>query len=212
MIDILPAPGTVKTFEEVRDRIHLVASHASWIHVDIADNTLVPNETFRDIARWKELPQHLSYEAHLMVANPEKFIRPLVSAGFKRLIAHVECQEPRRFLEAAEFEEVEVGLALDGPSALEEIEPFLEEVDNVLIMGYEAGFSGQVFQLETVEKIKALLHAYPQTIVEVDGGINDVSAKLCVEAGAKRLAVTSYLFNMGNDEAIAQAIRNLSMN
>jgi len=209
MIDVLPAPGTVKTFEEVQNRILLVAPHSAWIHVDVADNTLVPNETFRDFSLWKRLPQNLSYEAHLMVANPQTYVRQLVDAGFRRLIAHVECEDPRRFLEMAQYEEVEVGLALDGPSPLEEIEPFLGEIDVALIMGIEAGFSGQQFELETVEKIQSLLAHYPEMIVEVDGGINLQSGKLVVDAGAKRLAVTSYLFDHHKKDTIAMAIEQL---
>lgn len=209
MIEVLPAPGTVKTFEEFNKRILLVSPYASWIHVDIADNTLVPNETFRDFSVWGELPSHLSYEAHLMVANPERYIRQLVDAGFKRLIAHVECEDPRRFLEEAQYEEVEVGLALDGPSPIEELEPFLDEIDVALLMGIEAGFSGQPFQEETIEKIKSLLHNYPETIIEVDGGVNDKTGKLLVDAGVRRLAVTSYLFQYNDPTLIKHAIDRL---
>ncbi len=209
MIEVLPAPGMVKTFEEVKQRVLLVAPYVSWIHIDIADHTLVPNETCRDVSRWIELPSNLKYEAHLMVAHPEQYIRPLVDAGFSRLIAHVECEDPRRFLEEAQYEEVEVGLALDGPSSLDMLEPFLEEIDVALLMGIEAGFSGQPFQEETIEKIKSLLHHYPETIVEVDGGVNEETGKLVVDAGVTRLAVTSFLFEKHTKETIEQAIRQL---
>jgi len=194
MIDVIPAPGTVKTFDEVKERILLVAPYVPWIHLDIADNTLVNNDTFRDFDQWKGLPTNISYEAHLMVANPEKYIRPLVKAGFTRLIAHVECQDPRRFLEDVKVEEVEVGMALDGPSNIEELEPFFEEIDVALIMGIEAGFSGQEFQLETIEKLKAIHLAFPEVILEVDGGVNDKTAQMIKDAGATRLVTTSFLF------------------
>lgn len=209
MIELIPAPGTLKEFSEVKERILSVSPYVSWVHIDVADQTLVENETFRDFTLWKDLPENLSFEAHLMVANPEKYIKQLVNVGFKRIIAHVECQDPRRFLDEAQYEEVEVGLALDGPSPLDEIEPFLEEIDVALIMGIEAGFSGQQFQLETVEKIKGLLHAYPETLIEVDGGINDVTGKLVAEAGAQRLAVTSYIFKQNDPDSISQAIQKL---
>lgn len=209
MIDVLPAPGMVKDFEEEKEMILRVAPHVSWIHIDVADQTLVPNETFRDFSLWQGFPDHLSFEAHLMVANPEKYIKPLVKAGFKRLIAHLECQDPRRFLEEAQYEEVEVGLALDGPSAIEEIEPFLEEIDVALLMGIEAGFSGQQFQLETVEKVKAILHAFPQTLIEVDGGVNDSTGKLLVDAGVRRLISTSYIFSQKSEDGLVQAIKKL---
>lgn len=195
MADVLPGIGaSEKTLDELREKILLVSPHVSWVHIDICDSTMVDNETFHDFEKWSGMPENLSFEAHLMVNNPEKYIRPLVSAGFKRLIAHVECQDPRRFLEETEFEEIETGLALDGPSPIEEIEPFLEKLDFALIMGYEAGFSGQEFWPETLEKIKSVRHHFPETLIEVDGGINDKTAPAVVDAGAERIITTSYLF------------------
>lgn len=207
MIEIIPAPGTVKTFEEVRSRIEKVAPFVSWIHLDIADMTYVQNDTFRDLSQWKGLPPHLSFEAHLMVSNPEKYIRPLVDAGFKRLIAHVECQDPRRFLDDCQYEEIEAGLALDGPSSIEDMEPFFEEIDVALIMGYQAGFSGQEFQQETLEKLKTIRHNFPEVILEVDGGVTDKTAPLIKDAGATRLVATTYLFRQSD---IGFAISELS--
>jgi ribulose-phosphate 3-epimerase len=207
MIEIIPAPGTVKTFEEVRSSIEKVAPFVSWIHLDIADMTLVQNDTFRDLSQWKGLPPHLSFEAHLMVSNPEKYIRPLVDAGFKRLIAHVECQDPRRFIDDCQYEEIEVGMALDGPSAVEEIEPFFEEIDVALIMGYQAGFSGQEFQQETLEKLKAIRVSYPEVVLEVDGGVNDKTAPAVKDAGATRLVTTTYLLKQAD---IGLAVSELS--
>jgi len=209
MIDVLP--GVLeKELTIIREKIDIVSPIVSWVHVDVADNTLVPNETFRNFEEWKGFPEHLSFEAHLMVANPEKYIRPLVDAGFKRLVAHVECQDPRRFLEDAQYENVEVGLALDGPSAVEDLEPFMDEVDAVLLMGIEAGFSGQPFQVDTIEKIRQLLHSYPEALVEIDGGINESTGKLVVDAGAKRLVTTSYLFQHQGTESMKSALNFLS--
>jgi ribulose-phosphate 3-epimerase len=195
MIDVLPGIGaSEKTLDGLRDKILLVAPYVSWVHIDICDSTMVDNETFHDFEQWKDMPANLSFEAHLMVNNPEKYIRPLVNAGFKRIMAHIECQDPRRFLDDTEFEEVEVGLVIDGPSPIEEIEPFMEQIDFALIMGYEAGFSGQEFWPETLEKIKALRQHFPETVIEVDGGVNDKTAPLIAAAGATRIITTSYLF------------------
>lgn len=206
MIDILP--GILEQdISVIRDKIARVESAVSWVHIDVADHSLVANETFRKFEDWKNFPSHLSFEAHLMVANPEKYIKPLVDAGFKRLIAHVECQDPRRFLELCEYEDIEVGLALDGPSEVEEIEPFMEQLDVALLMGIEAGFSGQTFQPETIEKVKALIHAFPEAFIEIDGGVDDKTASPLKEAGVKRLVTTSYLFRQ---QDIAGAIAELA--
>lgn len=211
MIDIIP--GILeKEWDATESKLRLVAPHVDWVQVDIADNTLVPNETMLDFSKFRpdvlapEL-RHLSFEAHLMVANPEKYIKPLADAGFKRIIAHVECIDPRVFLEQAKYEDVEVALAIDGPSELEIIEPFLDQIDMVLVMTIEAGFSGQEFMQDTVEKIKRIHQNLPDLPIEVDGGINDKSAKVAKDAGATRLVSTSYLFK--HPDGIATAIEQL---
>jgi ribulose-phosphate 3-epimerase len=211
MIDVIP--GILeKEWSPIEEKLLLVAPHAEWIQVDIADNTLVPNTTildFTDFHPTKLLRQlkHLSFEAHLMVANPEKYIKPLADAGFKRLIAHIEAHDPRLFLDQVQYEHVEAGVAIDGSTELEQAEPFLEEVDVVLVMTIEAGFSGQSFMTETVEKIKTIHQNYPDLPIEVDGGINRETAKIAVDAGVTRLVSTSFLFK--NPDAIAAAIKQL---
>ncbi len=211
MVDIIP--GILeKEWSVIEEKLLLVAPHVSWVQIDVADNTLVPNTTFLDFTKFspeqllREL-QHLSLEAHLMVAQPEKYIKALADAGYKRVIAHVECQDPRIFLEQATFEHVEVGMAIDGSTELEQIEPYLEEIDVVLVMTIEAGFSGQPFLTENLEKIKSIHGHFPGLPIEVDGGINAETAKLVKEAGATRLVSTSYLYK--DTEYIAQAIDRL---
>lgn len=211
MIDIIP--GILeKEWSKIEERLMLIAPHVDWVQIDIADNTLVPNETLLDFSNFSEekLPaelRHLSFEAHLMVANPEKYIKQLVDAGFKRIIAHVESTDPRIFLEKAKYEHVEVGIAIDGPTELEVIEPFLDQVDMVLVMSIEAGFSGQEFMQDTVEKIRRIHESLPDLPIEVDGGITDKSSKVVRDVGATRLVSTSYIFK--HPDGISFAIDQL---
>jgi ribulose-phosphate 3-epimerase len=193
MTDIIP--GILeKEWPMIENRLNLVLGIAQTVQIDIADNTLVPNETLLDFTNFMRYSDKFALEAHLMVVNPSKYIKPLADAGFKRLIAHVESQDPREFLKFAEYEDVEVGLALDGATEIEQVEPFLEEIDVLLIMTIEAGFSGQPFMVETVEKIKTIHQNFPDLPIEVDGGINAETAKIVVDAGASRLVSTSFLY------------------
>lgn len=209
MIDVIP--GILeKEWPPIEEKLRLVAPYVGWVQVDIADNTLVPNVTllqFDEFGKFAQLDKSLSLEAHLMVSQPEKYIRPLADAGFKRLIAHVECQDPREFLKHAEYEDVEVGMAIDGATELDQIELYLEEIDMVLVMTIEAGFSGQELMLETVEKIRTIRQNFPDLPIEVDGGINEQTAKIVKDAGATRIVSTSYLFKDPQD--IAHAIERL---
>lgn len=211
MIDVIP--GILENeWPPIEEKLLVAAPHVEWAQIDIADNSLVPNTTFLDFSKFAPENlvhglEHLSFEAHLMVAKPEAYITALVDNGFKRLIAHVEAHDPRIFLEQAKYEHVEVGVAIDGPTEFEQVEPFLEEVDMVLVMTIEAGFSGQQFMTETLEKIKFIHQNFPDLPIEVDGGINDRTGKIAVEAGATRLVANSYLFK--SPAGFAAAVQTL---
>lgn len=197
MIDIIP--GILETeWNEIESKVRLVSPFVSWVQIDVADGTMVPATTFQDFEKFKiftseeHLP--LSFEAHLLVASPETYIRKLSDAGFKRVVAHVEAHDPRVFIDEAKFESFEVGLALDSPSNLELLEPFIEEVDYVLLMMNEAGVKDQSFQDEQIEKIVDLHRHFPDLAIEVEGGIDARTAKLVREAGATRIVSTHFLF------------------
>jgi len=199
-----PAELTRKAFL-VRD-----AGEEAWIQIDIADGTLVPVHSVTSMDTFASIISscpNISFEAHLMVANPEKYIKPLADCGFKRITAHVEAQDPRLFLDDAKFESVEVGLAIDGPTELEQIEPFVEELDFVLVMTIEAGASGQEMLPETIEKIKALHEHYPDLPIEVDGGVNEHTVKVVVDAGASRVVSTTYVLK--DPDNITKRIKKL---
>jgi ribulose-phosphate 3-epimerase len=211
MIDVIPGIGiTEKTIAEVRQKVADVSQFVSWVQIDFSDGTLIPNKTVTDMGELKSLIAdfpNLSFEAHLMVNNPEKYVRDLSLAGFKRLVAHVEANDIRLFLDEAEYESVEVGVALDGPTEFDQIEPLLDHADFILIMTVEMGESGRPFLPETVEKIKTIHENLPDLPIEVDGGMNEQTAKLVKDSGATRIVTTSYIFK--NPGMIAQAVKSL---
>ena len=199
-----------KDIHDAERKIALAAAHLTTIQIEVADNTLVPNETITDLSLFAPIISqypNIVFEAHLMVANPEKYIRAVADAGFQRIIAQIESNDPRTFLGKVRYEELEVGLSLDGGSELREIEPFLEEIDFVLIMMVEAGFSGQPFLPESIEKIKLIHQNAPDLIIEADGGINAETARAVADVGATRLVSTSFLFN--NPDSMADTIASL---
>ncbi|MFH0750140.1 MAG: hypothetical protein V1917_04500 [Candidatus Gottesmanbacteria bacterium] len=211
MMEIIPGinEGDVKELER---KVALVAPHVDIIQIDIGDNTIIPCDTVKDIALFAPIVQQFvktntNFEAHLMVGNPISYLKPLADAGFSRVVAHVECHDPREFLAEARTHEMEVGLAIDTGSDFAVIEPFLEDVDFVLVMTVEAGASGQEFESDTLETIKTIHRNLPDLPIEVDGGMTPETAKIVKEAGASRIVSTSYIFS--SEHNIADAIASL---
>lgn len=193
MIDVTPALFTNEE-EVLADQVNQLVPHAPWIQIDLSDGTMVPEATVMDVAKLKSvISSHptTSFEAHLMVDNPVKYLKPLVDTGFKRIIAQVEASDPRRFLEDAQIESIEVGLALDGASEVEILEPYLETLDFVVVMTIEAGGVESPFLPESLEKIKAIRSHYPDLAIAAEGNIDQRNAQFLVDAGVTRLVVSS---------------------
>lgn len=207
MIEVIPAL-LEQNFDELQKKLKLVEGISPWVHIDVMDNTLMQNVTFLGWPAFKQYHGLFSFEAHLMVANAIKYIDPLVTNGFTRLIAHVEGNDIREFIHQAKEHHVEVGVAIDAPSDIEIIEPFLEEVDCVLVMMLPAGRSGQSFDSHQLEKVRRIRESFPHLPIAVDGGIDKTVAPSVREAGATRLLSTSYLF-WKNPQRIAEAIEDL---
>ena len=155
----------------------------------------------------------MNLEVHLMTKNATNKAQDWITAGFKRIISHVESDNPDQFVKPALSKieglvksRVEVGLALDGPSSLELLLPYIDKVDFVLIMMYKAGPSGQLFEPSQLEKIRFLHQKYPLLPIEVDGGINHETIILAEKAGASRFVATSAIFK---SDDIGQAIKKL---
>lgn len=189
--DIIPGIHE-KELSELEKKVSAVAANAPRIHIDIADGTLIPSTTVSDpeaLARCISSHPECSFEAHLLVANPETYIRPLVAAGFTRLIAHIESTDPRLFLDEARLESAEVGLAIDAPTEIEQFEPLLEEIDVALVMSAEAGPPGGQFLPETMEKIRTIRKHFADLAIEVEGGITPETTNLAQDAGVTRIVV-----------------------
>lgn len=219
--EVIPGPGVLTDKATAIERAQLVAPFVEWVQIDIADNKLVPNETFLEPSGMEELMKlPLSYELHMMVEQPALLSEPWVQVGFKRLIWHIEAYDPLRLhvttLEAEKLLNVdierfkkrgiEVGLAIDKDTAVTELFPYLDSIDCVLVMTIAAGFSGQSFIPELLEKAKAIRSRKPDLPIEVDGGINFDTAALSVKAGVTRLVSTSTLYNADN---IGEAIEKM---
>ncbi|MEK9143208.1 MAG: hypothetical protein AAB481_01080 [Patescibacteria group bacterium] len=193
MTDVTPAIF-IDDFEILKSQIAALSPHIPWIQLDLSDGTMVPAVSLMDMEKLKAIIAIYPgtfFEAHLMVDNPAKYLKQLADSGFKRIIAQIECSDPRVFLDDAALESVEIGLALDGASEIDILEPFMEEIDTVVIMTIEAGSTESPFLPESVEKIKSLRHHFPDLAIVAEGNIDERNAKLLSDAGVTRLVISS---------------------
>jgi ribulose-phosphate 3-epimerase len=226
-IEIIPGIFE-KDFDHVKKKALLVSPYVSWIQIDIADGKLVPNTSILDPEPFRELTEKNNFELHMMVEDPFSIIDKWIEMGFKRIIVHwntiknpkPEIRNPKQYpnsitqinnqntdiIQKIRNQGIEVGIALDKDDSVESIFPFLDRIDCVMVMTIKAGFSGQTFMPELLEKVKKIKKIKPDLPVEVDGGINKETARLAIKAGATRLVSTSYIFN---SDSIEQAIWNL---
>ena len=216
MLEIIP--GILeKEWVEIERKINLVKSFAksasnaaAVVHIDIIDGKFAPNTTFLDPTPFAKytLPssgQALLFEAHLMVEEPIRYLKPFADAGFKRFLGHIEKMSDQvEFVAQAQLLG-EVGLAIDGPTPLDLVKMPFDDLDCILIMSIKAGQAGQSFVPEYLKKVETLrpfnkIQGRPEGFegrqaqgqflpIEVDGGINEITAPLAVKAGANMLAV-----------------------
>lgn len=194
-----------KIIEEVKK---LKENNVDCVHFDVMDNVFVPNtsfndDTFKRIREYTSLP----FEIHLMVENPNNYINDYGNNKEDIIIIHYECFSEEKDLLAC-INNIKlhhkVGLSIKPNTPVEKIKEYLKYLDYVLIMSVEPGFGGQKFMPSALEKIKEL-KSYQKDyhyVIEVDGGINDITSKLCNQAGVDILVSGSYLFKGNMKEKV----------
>lgn len=189
-------------FANLEREIHAVEeAGVQCLHLDIMDGHFVPNLSFgipvvRAIRRVTSLP----LDVHLMIQQPERYVKQFRKAGADMLTIHIETTpDPTELL--AEIRELGAvpGLSLNPPTPLEKMEPFLGLCDMVLVMGVMPGFGGQEFEPVALEKMRRLREIESgRLLLSVDGGVNDQTVASCVKAGADLLVMGTAFF--GHDD------------
>jgi len=186
-------------FGRLNEDIATIEKYADRLHIDVMDGHFVPNITFGPVVV-KHIKTKLPMDVHLMIDDPLKFAKDFGELGVRSISFHAELFEDdvESLKEAIEFvrsQGVFVGLALNPDKPIDLILPVLELIDYVLIMSVYAGFAGQDFMPDVLQKIKDLREKFDFTKeIQIDGGMNDTTARYAKEAGADVIISGSYIF------------------
>ena len=202
-------------FSDLYGTVRKVEKAADSLHFDIMDGHFVPNITFGpDIVRSLRDKVDLPFEAHLMVDNPQEWIVPFTRAGCDLITIHVETSyHLDRLITLIKKQGVRAGVALNPSTSLDQLEHILSRVDLVLPMTVNPGFGAQEFLGWVLSKIRSLREIAQEKglslEIEVDGGINQATAKEVAASGATSLVAGTAVFNANNPKkAISELKRS----
>lgn len=188
-----------KNFEEKMKELEDVKP--DLLHIDVMDNKFVPNYTFdHNFVSELRKKTNLIFDTHLMIEEPEKYYMDYINAGSDYLTFHFEAtSNPGHLIDLIKKENIKAGISIKPNTSVDEIIPYLDKLDLVLVMSVEPGFGGQAFIPSALDKIKTLSKIKKEKnlsfLIEVDGGVNLDNAKLIKEAGCDSIVVGSYLMN-----------------
>ncbi|MBH0161031.1 MULTISPECIES: ribulose-phosphate 3-epimerase [Fictibacillus] len=215
MIKIAPSILSAD-FSRLGDDIKAVEeAGADYIHVDVMDGHFVPNITIGPLVVQAIRPvTKLPLDVHLMIENPDRYIEEFAKAGADIISVHVEASPHlHRTVQLIKQQGVKAGVVINPATPVDSIKHIIQDVDLVLLMTVNPGFGGQAFIESVVPKIKEvsdLVQTQGLNVeIEVDGGVNPETARLCVEAGANVLVAGSAIYGKKDLKDAIKAIRGV---
>ena len=203
-------------FGNLQQAVEMVnTSEADWFHIDIMDGVFVPNISF-GFPVMQAMAKHATkpLDVHLMIVQPEKFIKEVKALGARVMNVHYEaCIHLHRVIQAIKAEGMMAGVTLNPHTPVSVLEEIAPELDLVMLMSVNPGFGGQKFIPSMVEKTRKLRELLNRTgskaLIEIDGGVNRETGKLLVEAGADVLVAGSAVFGAPDPVAEVAALKAL---
>ncbi len=200
-------------FSKLGDEIiSLEKNGADWIHVDVMDGCFVPNISFgQPVIKSIRKVTNIPFDVHLMIDEPIRYIDDFAKCGSDIITFHLEAAEnPMKVIEKIKSVGKKPSVSIKPATKAEDVLPYIKDVFMVLVMTVEPGFGGQKFNSFMLPKIRTIREAAkkenPKLFIEVDGGLNEKTSKICKEAGADVIVAGSYVFKA---EDRAEAINSL---
>lgn len=200
-------PAVIATSQkELNAILDKIQNHASLLQLDIMDGKFVPSHSLDFDFKLPE--EKYTYEAHLMIVNPEEWIRKY-GKKVDMIIAHIESSKnPEILIKTVKNMEKKMAFALNPETKIDTVKNYLDEIDQILIMTVNPGFYGSPFLPEMLEKIKMLRKLSPELDIEVDGGIKPDTIERVHEAGANMFVSGSYLIKAKNLKENMNILKN----
>jgi|SRR5262245_46110825 len=203
-------------FACLADEVERVTPEADLLHVDVMDGHFVPNLTIGPpVVRALRARTKLFLDCHLMVANPGVLLADFAKAGADRCIVHIEVGDPQPLFDELRTLGVGVGLTLNPETPVEQVLPYLGEIDLLLVMSVHPGFGGQHFIPEVLDKVRVVRAAIDEqglpVEIEIDGGIKVDNAGTAAAAGVDILVAGSAIFDAADEAGAARAIRDAAL-
>lgn len=214
---VLVAPSILSAdFSKLGEEIKAVEhAGADWIHIDVMDGHFVPNITIGPVVVSKiRKISDIFFDVHLMIENPGKYVEQFAKAGADLITIHAEaCDDILSTINKVKDLGCKVGVSINPETSLNAIAEIIQNVDLVLIMSVHPGFGGQSFIEDVLPKIKKtrdiISKLGKEIYLEVDGGINDKTAKTAVEYGADVLVAGNFVFTSASYKDVIQSLKQL---
>ena len=194
--------GTFSNMEKIINSLD--QSEAEYIHFDVMDGDFVPNLTFgpQFISNLRNQTKKV-FDVHLMINRVGKFLDDYIKAGSDIITFHTEIEENlSELISKIKDKNIKAGIAIKPKTPWEEIKSLLHSIDQVIVMTVEPGFGGQSFMDSQIDKIKNISNYIKENNlsvdIEIDGGVNYETGKICRDAGANILVAGSFLFKQEN--------------